>query len=231
MGRKSDLMTDEPEHPDWIGAQLERMQRALQANAGAPPADQSEVGPMLTKATKQMLIGAGCLPCHAELLQVSERIIATTSIQHAKRFMSDDALWCLIIAGDCGVGKTLAGDWAIQRFFETNDQRFYGSPSRMLFAAPAVREAWFNPEAMNRMQKARLLVVDDLGSEPEDRSGYMSAALFQVVNRRWGHRLKTIITTNLTPSAFKKRYGERAVNRLMDGGECVVVTGASHRNL
>jgi len=82
---------------------------------------------------------------------------------------------------------------------------------------------------MKIMTSTQILVLDDLGSEPLDRLGYTASALFEVVDCRWGKRLKTILTTNLNPKQFRGRYGRKATDRIAQGGRVVIVRGKSMR--
>ncbi|MEZ4250225.1 MAG: hypothetical protein R3B99_18485 [Polyangiales bacterium] len=74
-------------------------------------------------------------------------------------------------------------------------------------------------------RNAPVLVVDDLASEPE--SDRETAALEQLVEHRLG--LRTILTTNASPTQLRARYGLRAGDRIGHLGRRVHVEGPSRR--
>ncbi len=70
-----------------------------------------------------------------------------------------------------------------------------------------------NPAA--RFQSVPLLVLDDLGSEP-DITNVSTEWLFAVVNERMAARRATVFITNLSLAELNARYGERVMSRLVD---------------
>lgn len=77
------------------------------------------------------------------------------------------------------------------------------------------------------------LFVDDVGAEQMVGSGYKagrSEAVFdQFVNRRTGVNFPLWITTNLTPTELRERYGERTLSRLVEHCTMIPVSGADRR--
>jgi len=69
------------------------------------------------------------------------------------------------------------------------------------------------------------LVIDDLGAEPLRVSVYgeMREPLREIIEARLNRwpRLRTYLTTNLTPEALERRYGERVASRI--AGCCLAV--------
>jgi DNA replication protein DnaC len=68
------------------------------------------------------------------------------------------------------------------------------------------------PEEVTRAMRASLLVLDDLGAEPLD------TVIFEVLDQRYSRGLPTIVTSGLTPSAIRERYGDAAWRRLSERG-------------
>ena len=66
-----------------------------------------------------------------------------------------------------------------------------------------------------RYQSVPLLVLDDLGSEP-DIPNVSTEWLFAVVNERMAARRATVVATNLSLLELNARYGERVMSRLAD---------------
>lgn len=76
-------------------------------------------------------------------------------------------------------------------------------------AATAFASSFGDPAAdADRMKWARMLVVDDVGLEPESQRGAMGVALVELLEarKRSPRRTRTVITTNLGQAAFFKRY-------------------------
>ena len=60
-----------------------------------------------------------------------------------------------------------------------------------------------------------LLVLDDLGKETMLKNVTLEY-LYAVINERWAHKKKTIVTSNLKPEAAIARYGESVASRMFD---------------
>lgn len=58
-----------------------------------------------------------------------------------------------------------------------------------------------------RIEKVRLLVIDDLGKEYRAASGFAENKFAALLRTRAREKLTTIVTTNLTPAEFKEVYG------------------------
>ena len=61
-----------------------------------------------------------------------------------------------------------------------------------------------------------LLVLDDLGREWSGRTGYGQAVVDEVLRARYYEQRPTIITTNLSMTEFSDRYGEAAMDMLLE---------------
>ncbi len=107
----------------------------------------------------------------------------------------------LVLASEAGRGKTMAAAWAL-------------SECSGLFVR-AVQLATIDETGSldARMRTARLLVVDDLGTE-HSPGGYARSRLEDVVDRRLLDGRSTLLTTNLGPKSFRDRYGERLASRI-----------------
>ena len=127
----------------------------------------------------------------------------------------------LVILGETGRGKTVASLWLMAELggvYVTAEElrrlsRSYGGRDR---------------DDLDRLIKARVLVVDDVGTEQDEESA--ASAMFEVVNRRMGlARGWTILTGNLTTAQFQARYGERTTRRIHHQGAFVEVSGGDLR--
>jgi DNA replication protein DnaC len=109
-----------------------------------------------------------------------------------------DGKSCLVLAGTTGVGKTVAAADAL-----ASEGGLLVSANEFVIAFSAMfgHEA----EARERMLKARLLVIDDVGTE--DDHGRMTSALVALLSKRASAQWSpTIMTTNMSVNEFAKRY-------------------------
>lgn len=136
------------------------------------------------------------------------------------------SLTFLVLAGGVGCGKTVAA------CVNPPEEGFL-----FVDALELVKAGLYGDKAeafWESAQKAKLLVLDDLGTEPRDEKGYAACAFEDLMNKRYNSMRKTILTTNLTAEAFKARYcegsgGGRFGDRLRECGDWVALTGGSMR--
>jgi DNA replication protein DnaC len=81
---------------------------------------------------------------------------------------------------------------------------------------------------MDECKNAKLLVIDDLGTE-DNKKTWVIERLFELLNCRNGNELPTIITSNLMPSELTARLGPRIADRIKDESQLVHVPGGSER--
>lgn len=131
----------------------------------------------------------------------------------AENFVRETNTRLLFLGGNTGVGKTVAATWIASML---KDPMFW-LPARMVY----VREEW-NTVA-TRSINAPLLVIDDLGTEPNE---WASQELTRIIEIRYDRgysptkKFRTVVTTNLSLNGEGKkslqRYGERLISRLAD---------------
>lgn len=152
-------------------------------------------------------------------LRETEAVIAVRKLSREGRCVS-------ILSGGVGCGKSVAAAYMLDG----------PSGGFVVRASALVRIGLFGEEAQalrHRAVTARVLVIDDLGTEPLDAKGYGLAAIYDVIEERHGEEMPTLITTNLDLAAFKARYGtgggERLIDRIREDGAFVVLAGESMR--
>lgn len=136
----------------------------------------------------------------------------------AAREHADGIKTFLLLLGSPGAGKTIAAAAALVR----------GGVFRR--AVELSRLSSFDREDQRTFLDAcrvRLLVLDDLGSEML-HDGWRPM-LDELIDIRYGDRLKTIITSNLDTQTFKARYGERIADRIRHDGDVVLCGDQSLR--
>ncbi len=134
----------------------------------------------------------------------------------------------LLILGMPGLGKSYLGNAvayaAIQRGVDAARITAYRFVQDIL---SDIRERTANAR---RYQNVPLLVLDDLGSEP-DVPNVSDEWLFAVINERALTGKACVFITNLSLKQLQQRYGERIMSRLCDQSTTVALqlTGANLR--
>lgn len=108
-------------------------------------------------------------------------------------------------------------------------------PGRLVVSR-ALRRHWVrwagDPSGIELIQgptEPDVLLLEDLGTENADQ--HWSSAFGEMFDLRMcgGQNQKTVITTNLSPEAIRKRYGERIYSRMVGTGAWVHVKGPDLR--
>lgn len=111
-----------------------------------------------------------------------------------------------VISGGPGSGKT----WAAVRWASE-----HGGRTPLFMRAQAFASIGrYDMAYRNRWLSASSVVFDDLGAEYCDAKGNFMADLDELIDVYSGRYARMVITTNLTPTAFKKRYSARIVSRV-----------------
>lgn len=146
--------------------------------------------------------------------QVAQGSIELTRPIRAVRRWLQTSIPMLMLCGSVGTGKSVA-------IAEAGALCKGGkclSPMRLLREARKEESPW--------MYKTHMMALDDLGSEH-------TTPIFMEVLQEWIDMRslygRTLITTNLTPSAFALRYGDRVWDRVRSSGVVVEISGASLR--
>lgn len=63
---------------------------------------------------------------------------------------------------------------------------------------------------------ADILILDDIGAEQVNNTGWLEDRLYRIINGRHGENKATIATSNLSPEDLGKRIGERNLWRLYE---------------
>jgi DNA replication protein DnaC len=125
----------------------------------------------------------------------------------------------LVLSGEIGRGKTVAGAYAI-----ANEVGVYITAGELRRLRNSYNEQ--DISELRRAHTARLVVLDDLGAEGS--RGDDEEFFFEFINARQG-RVYTLITTNLTPQEIEARYGPRAFDRIHHSGGFKTVRGENLR--
>lgn len=132
--------------------------------------------------------------------------------------------WCLVLSGETGCGKSLAGAWAIAQ------------AGGLWLKARALERVRFD---LDEAIAAPLLVLDEVGGERLTRSRLAVDRVAELLEERHQARRRTILTTNLRrrrhhaddDPQFVERYGARVDSRLRDRAVYAVLTDQDLRGL
>jgi DNA replication protein DnaC len=119
----------------------------------------------------------------------------------------------LLLSGQTGLGKTHLSLAIAGRVLNRGFNAVYGSAPDLFRKINREDFGREDGNTMETLQSAELLVLDDIGAEP-DRQDYRSD-FYNLINSRMNLGNPTIISTNLTMSELKLRYGDRILSRFM----------------
>lgn len=165
----------------------------------------------------------------------------TAAMAAAMEFALKGPETLLVLAGGVGCGKSIAAWAAAEEFAKAAEERrgngFGAMPcsrpdARTLKAIDLARAGSFDREFWDALEEPRLLIIDDLGTEPLDEKGWALANLLALLDTRYDALSKTILTTNLPMPRFRARYcedGGRLLDRLREVGAFMEITDASLR--
>ncbi len=170
----------------------------------------------------------------------------TPALTSTRAFMAKkDPRIFLVLAGAPGVGKTVAGAWAIDHHLgelryctDSSGQsiQFLGPDEAGLFVKAAdLASGLFDQAVWTGAASTPRLAIDDLGMETVSGNGreHFLGRLMQLMHSRYDAERKTIITCNLTRETFSTSYlahdGGRLSDRFRECGWFEPVAGTSRR--
>lgn len=172
---------------------------------------------LLRETTPKRLLALGAPPRAVELWDSGKG--TPTNASKALDAMASKGLTFALLTGDTGVGKTCAAV-AMMAYRLLDDVRM-DVPVLFVRATEGARMGLYDDgdrKLARQMREAGLLVVDDLGAEFVSDGSIWRTILDEVIDYRYGERLDTVLTTNLTADAFKSRYGARIADRIRHAG-------------
>lgn len=159
---------------------------------------------------------------------VADTLEPTTALRYVRSWLTRattpepgrPAMRFLGLLGGTGIGKTVACAWAIAKLGS-------GVAVKAEELGRVLLGFKRDQAAADRILKARLLVIDDLGTE--EMRGF-STALYESVDHRLSQAWAlTAITSNLGLEAFEAKYESRTISRLRHRGYLGEVKGRDLR--
>lgn len=141
-----------------------------------------------------------------------------------------DEGWGLFMYGNNGVGKTHSS-CALLKEIQKQGYSTYCILADVLKAS-YIDGSRFDADnsIIQRVESVDFLLLEDLGKEYSGKgSGFAELCFENLLRKRSRECLPTLVTTNLSPQAFKERYKQSAASLAM---ECMVaceVKGEDHR--
>ncbi len=229
--------TDRPdEGPEPVGAAF----AALRARFDSPefqallearePAVREAEARMERNRRRTAVVGSGIAVTPEDLEAiVADTLEDTRPLRYVRTWLTKattpepgkPAMRFLGMLGGTGIGKTVACAWAIAKL---------GSGACVKAEELGRTLLGFKRDqaAVDRILKARLLVIDDLGTE--EMRGF-ATALYECVDHRLSQGWAlTAITSNLEQTAFEAKYESRTVARLRHRGYLGEIKGRDLRS-
>ncbi|KRQ86311.1 DNA replication protein DnaC [Caloramator mitchellensis] len=121
----------------------------------------------------------------------------------------------LFFYGSSGLGKTFLSHCIAKDLLDRGKVVIYQTaPNLMDIIKSAKYDENSNKEVLDDILDCDLLIIDDLGTEP-NHTGYSQLELFNIINTRLLKNKKMVISTNLPLEDFDSIYAERIKSRIL----------------
>lgn len=127
-----------------------------------------------------------------------------------------------VLSGASRLGKTTAAAFVFRRLHHAQKGRWgalrWQGSLALVKASQSARQGLSRGEAdpARYYETASVLFLDDLGKEPSN--DWAAEILFEILDARYGRKLPTISTTELTERQLLDRYGVAVMARLLEVG-------------
>jgi DNA replication protein DnaC len=153
----------------------------------------------------------------------------TRNLNYCKTYAENFHLPCdgIFMQGATGLGKTHLSLAIAKTVISKGYSVIYGSAQKLIGAIVKEnfgRESEVDSEEL--LSKADLLIIDDLGTEVENR--YYVSVFYNLLNTRLNAGLPTVINTNCELAQLKKQYGDAIISRILTM-ECLPFFGEDIR--
>lgn len=140
------------------------------------------------------------------------------SYDSAKKYIASNDKPFFMLFGDAGTGKTVLAAAIATELMKDGASAVTVSAFDFVRRALDYHTQFSVEDYVDRftpMLDCDVLVIDDLGKETMLKN-VTKEYLYAVINERWLHRKRTVVTSNLKPEEALARYGESIASRLFD---------------
>lgn len=145
----------------------------------------------------------------------------TDALRGVRGWLQGPDRWCILV-GPVGTGKSVAARWAVAQVLDTGRRALLTTAARV-----GRLSTWDDAGELDRLERADLLAVDDVGAEAAN--DHARVTLRSLLDARHDRGNRTILTTNLVGGQLSKWLGERITDRIKASFVRVVTSGASMR--
>lgn len=160
--------------------------------------------------------------------------VVLDNIQKVAKWLTGDYKCCLMVYGSVGNGKTTLLK-AVNSLLNALDMdKHWGDRKAKEFVSAIdiynIAKS-DNEKKYDSIKECDLLFIDDLGVEPVTAKvwGNEISPITDILYYRYDNQLFTVVSSNLSDSALKERYGERIASRMDEMFECIHFSGESYR--
>lgn len=107
----------------------------------------------------------------------------------------------------------------------------YFKPRMRIIHACEITDLAHDVEAFRDLKRLSMLGIDDLGTEPAEIVDYGNPIypVVRLIEHRYESQSFTFITTNLTPSEIRKKYGDHIADRFNEMLHVIVFQDVTYR--
>jgi DNA replication protein DnaC len=136
----------------------------------------------------------------------------------------------LITLGGVGTGKSYMCACILNYLYSQKKNVYYTNHRRFISDIQApISEGKSSDEIVHRFMYQDILIFDDLGSGTN--TDWQKEKILDVIDHRYSHNMKTVITSNFDRIALKDFVGARTVSRLFDNKNTILdMQGLDRRN-
>ena len=145
-----------------------------------------------------------------------ERLQMAGILKGCKRYADgfpNDSSAGLLFLGGTGLGKTHLSAAIANAVSAKGHWVVYESAQQIFDTCDAVRFNRMDISERTKYENCSLLIIDDLGAECITQ--YSVSSITSLIDLRIVNGKPTVISSNLTPGAIRKTYGERLLSRLL----------------
>ncbi|MET3700160.1 DNA replication protein DnaC [Bacillus oleivorans] len=161
----------------------------------------------------------------------SQKIAYQKCLRYVETF---DGRKGLILQGKPGLGKSHLASSIAKKLIQSKYTCIFISLPRLLTELQGTynkKSDTSELELLTAIQKADLLILDDLGAErtqkDDEGNTWARRKIFEVVDSRIGSA--TVYTTNYSGAELLKMYGERDFSRMVQNCEAIKLDGENYR--